>query len=160
MEIETIDPNFPQYISFDVDYEYKQIRGAAYIQDKIDYEGLVANIGLRYDFMDPKASRPALEESIVGDRSEWIINHDQTVPASVKHQLSPRLGVALPIGPGQELHINYGYFFQMPLFDYFRHESIHLYPDWFKVSHFSVQPGNEFTIKNVGLWMICSDNGF
>lgn len=118
MEIETFDPNFPQYISYDINYDYKPIRGAAYIQDKIEYEGMIANIGIRYDFLDPKAERPALEESIVGDRSQWIINFDKKVKASLKQQISPRFGVALPIDPTKELHINYGYFFQMPLFDY------------------------------------------
>ncbi len=118
MEIETMDPEFPQYISYDIDYSYRPIRGSAYIQDKIEYEGMIANIGLRYDFLDPKAKRPALEERIYGDRTEWIINQDQVKKASVKHQVSPRFGVALPIASDKELHINYGYFFQMPLFDY------------------------------------------
>jgi len=118
MEIETIDPNFPQYITYDIDYDYKPMRGALYVQDKIEYEGMIANIGLRYDFFDPKAYRPALEEALVGDRSTWIVNNDQQVKASIKNQFSPRVGVALPIGPDKELHINYGYFFQMPLFDY------------------------------------------
>jgi len=118
MEVETMDLKFPQYISYDIDYNYKPVAGSAYIQDKIEYEGMVANIGLRYDFLDPKAKRPALEQRIYGDRSEWIINHDQMENATVKQQVSPRFGVALPIGPNKELHINYGYFFQMPLFDY------------------------------------------
>jgi len=118
MEIETMDPEFPQYITYDIDYNYMPQGGSAYVQDKIEHEGMIANIGLRYDFLDPKAKRPALEEQIYGDRTEWIIDFEKTVKASVKHQFSPRFGVALPIGPNKELHINYGYFFQMPLFDY------------------------------------------
>ncbi|MBN1155970.1 TonB-dependent receptor [candidate division KSB1 bacterium] len=118
MEIETIDPQFPQYITYDIEYDYRPIRGAFYVQDKIEYEGMIANIGLRYDFFDPKAYRPALEEALMGDRSTWIIDYDKEVKASVKNQFSPRVGVALPIAPDKELHINYGYFFQMPLFDY------------------------------------------
>ncbi len=118
LEILTYDPDFPQYISYNTDYRYFPTRGAAYIQDKIDYEGMVVNVGLRYDFLDPKASRPAIEEKIYGKRHEWIVNHDQTVDADIKHQISPRVGLAIPMGPKQELHVNYGWFFQMPLFDY------------------------------------------
>ncbi|MBN2012675.1 TonB-dependent receptor [candidate division KSB1 bacterium] len=118
MDIDTYDPKFPQYITYDIEYDYAPVQGSAYLQDKIEYEGMIANIGLRYDFMDPKAERPQLEEKIFGDRSEWIVEHNKTVPASVKQQFSPRFGVALPITANRELHINYGYFFQMPLFDY------------------------------------------
>ena len=118
LEVTTYDPDFPQYISYDTEYQYYPSRGAAYIQDKIDYEGMVVNIGLRYDFLNPKASRPAVEEKIYGDRSTWIVNHDKTVTAEMKHQFSPRVGLAIPMGTQQELHVNYGWFFQMPLFDY------------------------------------------
>lgn len=118
LDIETYDPGFPQYITYDVEYDYQPFKGAAYVQDKIEYEGMIANIGLRYDILDPKAERPLLEEQVYGDRSQWIVNYDRTVRASVKQQFSPRFGVALPVTSNRELHINYGYFFQMPLFDY------------------------------------------
>jgi len=118
LEVKTYDPDFPQYISYDTEYQYYPIRGAYYIQDKIDYDGMIVNIGLRYDFLDPKAERPALEEKIYGQRHEWIINHDKKQGANVKHQFSPRVGLAIPMGTEQELHVNYGWFFQMPLFDY------------------------------------------
>jgi len=118
LELYTYDPNFPMYITYDTEYRYFPIRGAAYIQDKIDYEGMIANIGLRWDFFNPRAERPALENRIYGDQSEWIINNDKKVKASAKSQFSPRLGLALPISPRNEVHINYGYFFQMPMFDY------------------------------------------
>lgn len=116
--IRTYDPKFPQYITYNTEYNYYPWQGSLYIQDKIDYEGMVVNMGIRYDYFDPKASRPALEEKIVGDRSEWIINHNKRVPASPKHQVSPRFGVALPVTTTDVLHVNYGHFFQMPIFDY------------------------------------------
>ncbi len=118
MEVKTYDPQFPQYISYDTEYHYYPNRGAAYIQDKIDYDGMIINVGLRYDFLDPKAQRPALEEKVYGQRHTWIINQDKKEKASMKHQFSPRVGIAVPMGTDQELHVNYGWFFQMPLFDY------------------------------------------
>ena len=119
-ELASYDPtNFPMYLTYDTEYHYYPWRGSAYLQDKIEYEGMVANVGFRYDRFDPRGERPALEKSIdeLGE-STWIVRNDETVPASVKHQISPRLGLALPISPRDELHVNYGYFFQMPLFDY------------------------------------------
>ena len=118
MEVKTYDPDFPQYISYDIEYNYYPLKGAVYIQDKIEYEGMIANLGLRYDFLDPKAQRPALEEKVYGDRAQWIIDYGKTAEASAKHQFSPRIGLALPLGTDKELHLNYGHFFQMPLFDY------------------------------------------
>ncbi len=118
LEVKTYDPAFPQYISYDTEYQYYPYRGAAYIQDKIEYEGMIANIGLRYDFMNPRAQRPAVEEKIYGDRSDWIINNEKQTKAEMKHQWSPRIGIALPMGTKQELRVNYGYFFQTPMFDY------------------------------------------
>jgi outer membrane receptor for ferrienterochelin and colicin len=118
LELFAYDPNFPMYITYDTEYRYFPYRGSAYIQDKIDYEGMIANVGLRWDFFNPRAQRPALENKIYGAQNEWIIDYNETTPASVKAQISPRLGLALPISPRNEVHINYGYFFQMPLFDY------------------------------------------
>ncbi|HPG40721.1 MAG TPA: TonB-dependent receptor [bacterium] len=118
MEVKTYDPQFPQYISYDTEYHYYPNRGAAYVQDKIDYDGMIINVGIRYDYLDPRAQRPALEEKVYGQRHTWIINQDKKEQASLKHQFSPRVGIAIPMGPDQELHVNYGWFFQMPLFDY------------------------------------------
>ena len=115
----TPDPNFPLYIQYVTDYHYYPKKGAFYVQDKIEYEGMIANVGVRFDYLDPQASRPALEKR-PGQQGgwEWVVINDETVPAKVKYQFSPRFGVNLPIAEGQELHVNYGYFFQTPLFDY------------------------------------------
>src|SRR5207245_1371366 len=41
-----------------------------------------------------------------------------TVPASVKHLFSPRIGFAAPFAVNGYLFINYGHYYQLPLFDY------------------------------------------
>ncbi|MBN1350123.1 TonB-dependent receptor [candidate division KSB1 bacterium] len=109
---------FPRYYSYDTDYRYFPRRGALYLQDKIEYEGMVANIGYRYDFFDPMALRPAVEKRVLDQTDEWIIADKEKVTATVKHQFSPRIGLGLPVTNTSEFRINYGYFFQMPLFDY------------------------------------------
>jgi hypothetical protein len=62
---------------------------------------------LRYDYFEPKASRPAVEKPISEDMTEWVIDHDSTVTATPKSQFSPRIGVAFLIGPDSEMRVNY-----------------------------------------------------
>jgi outer membrane receptor protein involved in Fe transport len=103
--------------NFSSSYHYEPYQGAFYLQDKVDNDIFVANIGLRYDFLNPRAQRPVVE---------WIPvtaeDYQQEVkgwaPASLKSQLSPRVGVSFPISEHDFLLVNYGYFFQVPLFDY------------------------------------------
>jgi outer membrane receptor for ferrienterochelin and colicin len=117
-ELPAWGPGFPRYYSYDTDYTYYPNRGAIYFQDKIEYEGMVANLGWRYDWFDPTASRPAVEQRLIDEQTSWIVEHDESVKAAVKHQFSPRIGVGLPVTKTSEFRMNYGYFFQMPLFDY------------------------------------------
>ncbi len=112
------DSQFPQFITYNTEYHYFPWKIATYFQDKMDFSGLVVNAGLRFDYFDPRASRPALETKLVGDRSVWLLNYSESVPAKAKHQFSPRVGVAFPITETSVIHMNYGWFFQMPLFDY------------------------------------------
>lgn len=116
------DAAYSRYFIHNVNYEYSPRRKAFYIQDKIDYDGLVANIGIRLDIFDPRASRPALEEKQMSDStiysSTWVINYQKKKKASIKYQISPRIGIALPVSDASEFRINYGHFFQLPLFDY------------------------------------------
>ena len=39
-------------------YTHNPIEGAAYIQDKMEYEDLIINIGLRYDYFNASAKTP------------------------------------------------------------------------------------------------------
>jgi outer membrane receptor protein involved in Fe transport len=89
-------------------YIRKPIQFAAYVQDKIEYENVVMNFGIRYDFFDPKF-----------EYSPDIYNPDgPRVKADAKHQISPRLGVSFPITDRGIIHFSYGHFFQMPPFAY------------------------------------------
>jgi outer membrane receptor for ferrienterochelin and colicin len=108
-------------------YTRKPIEFSAYIQDKIELKELIINIGLRYDFFhpdgqiltdpsDPDIYRPRKESNIAKTlderRTYWYKK------PSDKSQLSPRLGVAFPITDRGVIHFSYGYFFQIPNFEY------------------------------------------
>jgi outer membrane receptor protein involved in Fe transport len=80
----------------------KQYSG--YLQDKMEYESIIMNVGLRYDYFLANAVYPA---SIFYPRGA-------TLDAPAKQTLSPRIGVSYPITDKGIIHFSYGHFFQMP----------------------------------------------
>ncbi len=108
-------PDAPPF-NFSHQYRYSP---RVYLQDKIqtEPEGMIVNIGLRYDFLDPRASRPAIE-LIPRTNEEFQQEVKGSVPARFKSQFSPRLGIASPAGQNWYLYVNYGVYFQYPLFEY------------------------------------------
>jgi outer membrane receptor protein involved in Fe transport len=73
--------------------------GAAYVQDRWEFEGLVLNIGLRYDMFTPGLQ---------------ISDADLASGKRYKQQLSPRLGIAYPISDKDVLSFFYGWTYQTP----------------------------------------------
>jgi outer membrane receptor protein involved in Fe transport len=99
-------------------YSYHPRSGSLYAQDKIDLlkEGVLLSVGLRYDFLDPRASRPAIEAAIKGDSTVYSTGPERK--ATFKQQVSPRIGMAMPVGEKAYFFFNLGWYFQHPLFDY------------------------------------------
>ena len=111
IEIRPFEPAKPtQNSPFNNAYEHNPFEIALYVQDKIELENVIANVGLRLDLFDPMAKVP----------SEWSdpSNPDLLVDATVKSLISPRIGLAFPITETGVLHFSYGYFFQMPIMRY------------------------------------------
>lgn len=77
---------------------------SAYIQDKLEYESMIMNVGIRYDYFDPNDSIPVNLLDPTGEYTD----------AEIKTSISPRLGVAFPITDKGVLHFSYGHFYQMP----------------------------------------------
>jgi outer membrane receptor protein involved in Fe transport len=126
-------------------YDVKPHSGAGYIQDKLEFQGMIMNLGLRLDAFDPnhkvvrdfdhpwsllpsdadtsrvKFGGPNGDEAPIG-----VAAYDSTCEcmagglkdATIKWKLSPRLGVSHPITENSYLHFLYGHFFQMPSFNY------------------------------------------
>ena len=87
---------------------------AAYIQDKIEYNYLIVNVGLRFDYADPKATMwPNIYRfGYFDENNNWVFAEE--VAVDPKTQLSPRIGLAHPITEDAVLHFAYGHFFQNP----------------------------------------------
>lgn len=95
-------PNNPN-ARFEVNYDQQPFEGAVYIQDKIEFETIILNLGLRYDFYNPEAS-------YVADP----FDKDQLADSEIQTALSPRAGIAYPILENLVFHFAYGQFFQRP----------------------------------------------
>jgi outer membrane receptor protein involved in Fe transport len=89
-------------------YHRKPYKIATYIQDRMDFEGLIARIGLRFDYFDPKTFTWANPNDF----------QDSTMLSAEKsYKISPRLGFSLPVTERMKLRFNYGHYFQLPALD-------------------------------------------
>jgi len=95
-------------------------QASAYVQDKMEFEGLIVNAGLRLDYVDPNYDYYLETERIRPD-TFFVATPEDTIPKTVKPkwQISPRLGISHPITERQVLHFAYGHFFQTPPLLYF-----------------------------------------
>ena len=87
---------------------------AAYLQDKMEFEDMVINIGIRYDYFDPQTvyatdvRNPDNKQAIEASRQSQYLN------AKPQYQVSPRFGLSYVLSRKAKLHFSYGHFFQMP----------------------------------------------
>ncbi len=87
---------------------------SAYVQDKAEYDIMIINLGLRFDYFKPNAEY--LYDLRNPLRDVNFSNAGKMVEASAKTQVSPRLGISFPITDRGIIHFSYGHFFQIPSF--------------------------------------------
>jgi outer membrane receptor protein involved in Fe transport len=88
---------------------YNPYEGDLYIQSKLEFEGLVINAGLRYDFYN---ANDEFYENIFDPFGTLTGTEPKVSATKTFGQLSPRLGVSHPISENTVLHFSYGHFFQ------------------------------------------------
>jgi len=111
-------------------YKGNPFEGGVYLQNKLEFEGMIANLGLRYDFynfnteyysdifsplrnpeFDPDPSIPYNEREPYYD-----INNALTVKSEYFSRLQPRIGLSFPVSENTVVYLNYGTFTQRPDF--------------------------------------------
>ncbi len=92
-----------------VTYTQKPIEAAAYVQDKMEFDIMVVNVGLRLDYFDAKGE---VLDDFGRPRSS------PRSPSEARWQLSPRIGLSYPLSERGAVHVSYGHFFQMPPFEF------------------------------------------
>lgn len=109
------------------EYTRQPIEISAYAQTKLEYERMVVNFGLRFEYFnsrgkvltdpqDPNVYLPQKLENqgLTLDQrlAKWYRN------ATAKKALSPRFGISYPITDRGVLHFSYGHFLQIPSFEF------------------------------------------
>ncbi|WP_412061768.1 TonB-dependent receptor [Rubrivirga sp. IMCC45206] len=101
----------------------------AFVEDKVEYEGLIARLGLRFDAYNLNTEffadryNPYLNpdfdptQPAVGDNAERDPDLAVTERTSWIARLQPRLGASFPISVNTVFHLNYGAFLQRPPFE-------------------------------------------
>lgn len=127
VEIEPFVPSIPPLSSPNHNrYRFKPVEFSAYAQDKIEFESVVINAGLRFDYFDSKGlvladpSDPNVYEP--QNDAYQVLSLEQRLAQwykkpSAKYQVSPRFGIAYPITDKGAIHFSYGHFLQIPSFE-------------------------------------------
>lgn len=118
LEIYTEEDPWLGGTNFKDDTTYTPSEMSFYIQDKIEFDYFILNLGLRYDRIDPRIGMwEDITRFAIWDSSQqnWVSAPVIDAPAASKW--SPRIGVAHPITDNTVFHFSYGHFFQSPDFN-------------------------------------------
>jgi len=94
-----------------------------YLQDKMEFEGMIANVGIRWDVWNSNNSyyTDQFDPFVVRDEAgNPTLNYDAELAPKTKAKpigrLQPRVGVSFPVSISTVFHLNYGTFMQRPSF--------------------------------------------
>lgn len=144
--IEPFEPAIPKKSSPSYQYyKHNPVEFSTYVQDKIEYQNLIINIGLRFDYFDSRGQKPVdqmnpnvylpFSDTLRTGEEKYYVNPDSVSvdrrkdiwyrDVDPEFQLSPRLGIAFPITDRGVIHFSYGHFLQIPSFQYLYNN-----PEW------------------------------
>jgi len=111
-------------------YHKYPFEGGIYLQDKLEFEGLIANLGLRYDFYQfngdyytniyapyKNPDYDPTKDSYIDRGPFYDKSKALTAKSKLYNQLQPRIGVSFPLSASSVFHLNYGTFTQRPPFE-------------------------------------------
>ncbi len=104
-------------------YKVKPFEFSIYLQDKMEFEGMIANVGLRWDLWaqntnyNPNIYAPYKVFDTTLNQNIYTKNA-LNVKAPILARLQPRIGVSFPVYINTVFHFNYGSFMQRPSFQY------------------------------------------
>lgn len=99
--------------------EVSPYEAAGYSQVKLEFDNLIVNAGLRFDYFEPdyvvpldvSQIRKLYIDDINGAPGDTVLNRKAADPS---FQISPRLGIAFPISETGVMRFSAGLFFQTP----------------------------------------------
>ncbi len=103
--------------NLNMNYRVFPYRIGTYIQDKLEFQGFVANLGLRYDYSNSNTDYFTLADYDKSFKAGYGNEIEETAPKVVSKASSywsPRLGISHPISENSKLYFNYGHFRSEP----------------------------------------------
>jgi len=147
---------FPDSSIFTDQYIVKPYEFSVYIQDKMEFDKMIVNLGLRYDYFNPNTTYPSQRRNPANqldfpDNPEKMSEYLDTKP---QVQISPRLGLSYQLGKVAVLHFSYGHFFQMPpMYSLYQNHSLLVAPTNYETTMGNSQLKAQKTVQyEVGLW--------
>ena len=91
----------------------------AFIQDKLEYEGMIATIGVRYDLFNSGQNAWDVKSfeggwTIDGYKEDPLFKTRRTKGWAYSHNISPRLGISFPATETSKFYFNYGHYYTLP----------------------------------------------
>ncbi len=114
-------------------YDETPILASAYLQDKLEFQGMIANVGIRMDYskaadewfnpsdpFSPWFDRGMVSYTEINNYATQIDSFQYAPKSAVNAKLafSPRIGVSHPISQNSKLFFNYGHFYQRASYDW------------------------------------------
>ena len=112
----TVNPSMETW-NREMSYYVSPSRNAIYIQDKIDHNGVIANIGFRVESTTPNTNWYDLEpydKNLSQGEGSNLEKQASTYGVNKNYYISPRLGISHPITENSKLYFNYGHFYSEP----------------------------------------------
>jgi outer membrane receptor for ferrienterochelin and colicin len=143
-------------------YKVKPLEFSIYAQDKMEFDEMVVNLGVRFDYFDPNTVYPTQRRNpsnqlYYPDNPE---NMSEYPNADSKYQISPRLGFSYQLGKTAVLHFSYGHFFQMPpMYALYQNHAFRVAPSDYETTMGNAQIKAQKTVSyEVGLWQEITPN--
>jgi len=137
-------------------YNKKPYEWSLYLQDKMEFNEMVINLGIRYDYFNantvyPSQLRNPANQLRFPDNPERMSQYPK---ADAQAQISPRFGLSYTLGDRAVLHFSYGHFFQMPpLYSLYQNHRFLIPTGDFSTVHGNPNIKAEKTVQyEVGLW--------
>ena len=133
----------PDRYGYAENYTVEPTDWGVFINNKMEYKGIIVNAGLRAEYFDPTEATPSDETDPLwdeNDEDDWDGDGDiepfntahfesglyihqpgdikDPLAAEAKFVFSPRLGISHPITDHSKLYFNYGRYYQRPRLDY------------------------------------------
>ena len=137
-------------------YHVRPKEFSAYFQDKMEFQEMVINVGVRLDYFDPNTVYPSQRRN--PDNTLKFPNNPERMSkylkADPKYQISPRFGLSYQLGETALLRFSYGHFFQMPpMYALYQNHSFRVAPTDYATTMGNAQIRAQKTVQyEVGLW--------